>query len=230
MTEFLDDLQRQLVAASRSLSRAQPVATDGSPRRWRSLRRSSLLLIGALVVGGTAFAATTQLIGDRNESLRVLERLATVPGSSDHHWVRANGLDPADAKLAFVTPAGLEVYAVADAQATCIMVSDGGEQCYRATNIRSGLGFSIGNDCSVGSDRHMRIDGAAPAGSQRVHLQYSSGPGHTTAVIRGIFVIDTTTPRPGEPHPVALKAIDADGATIATSAVHGRNLCMGQSG
>lgn len=58
MTKFLDDLQRQLVAASRSLSPAQPAR---SPRRRRALRRSSLVLIGALIVGGSAIAATTQL-------------------------------------------------------------------------------------------------------------------------------------------------------------------------
>lgn len=226
MTSFLDDLQRQLVAASRSLSRAQPLATDGPLRRRSALRRSSLMLIGALVAGGTAFAATTQLIGDRNESLRVLDRLATIPESSDHRWVRANGPDPAKAKLAFVTPAGLEVYTVADAQATCIMVSDGDEQCYRAINIPAGHGFSIGNECSVGSDRHMRIDGAAPRGSRRVHIQYSSGPGHTADVIRGVFVIDTTTPTQGDPYPVAFEALDADGATIVRTAIHGRNLCM----
>lgn len=231
MITFLDDLQRQLVAASRSLSRAQPAATSGSPRWSRSLRRSSVVLIGVLVVTGTAVAATTQLIGDRDESLRVIERLATTPEGADHRYVRANGLDPADANLLFVTPDGLEVSAVRDSEATCIMISDGDEQCYRATAMRSGLGFSIGNDCSAASERHMRVAGTAPAGTQRLHLAYSSGPGRTANVINGIFVIDTTTPTRGESYPVALEARDGDGDTLARSEIpNARNLCMERSG
>lgn len=64
MTKFFDDLQRQLVAASRNLPLAQPAATDRPSERWRSLRRSCLVLIGALVVGGSAVAATAQLTGN----------------------------------------------------------------------------------------------------------------------------------------------------------------------
>lgn len=226
MTHFLDDLQQQLVAASRRLA-----PTANTARWWRSARRGTPLLIAVLLVTASGVAATTQVFGDRNESLRVIDRLANIPEGLDHRWVRANGLDPARAGLAFTTPHGLRVDAISAAHATCIMVSDGDDQCYRATTIPFGRGFSIGNNCSVGGDRRMRIAGAAPAGTTRLHVQYSADGGLTTNVIAGIFLIDTTTPADHEPYPTAMRFLDRHGAPIVTQDIrNGNDLCLDRRG
>jgi len=222
MTHFLDDLQRQFVAASRRLAPTPRTAP------WRrSVRRGTPLLIAVLLVTASGVAATTQVFGDRNESLRVIDRLANIPEGQDHRWVRANGLDPARAGLAFTTPHGLRVDAISAAHATCIMVSDGDDQCYRATTIPFGRGFSIGNNCTVGGDRRMRIAGAAPADTTRLHVKYSAGAGLTTNVIDGVFLIDTKTPAEDEPYPTTMRFLDPRGATIVTQDIgNGNHLCL----
>jgi hypothetical protein len=229
MNAILKDLQRQLVDASRSLSQAQPTLSHRMPRRSQAFRRCALVVGGVLAVTGTAVAAATQLSSDRDESIDVVQRLATMPDGPSHRYVRANGLDPSRATLAFVTSDRLEVYVVRDAHATCIMISDGDDQCYRATAARSGLSVSVASECTVGTDRRMRIAGTAPTGARRVHVAYSSGAGHSADVTSGVFVIDNTTPSQGDPYPVGLEALDADGATMTSKAIpYGRNLCLGR--
>lgn len=110
MTKFLDDLQRQLVAASRGLSIAQHTATGRPAKRWRSLRGSSLVLVGALVVGGTAVAATTQLTaGPRPVARDTAVTLPPGPGNlGAPHQTSSRAL------RAHLRPAGAEYLANVD--------------------------------------------------------------------------------------------------------------------
>lgn len=226
MTDVLDDLRRQLVASSRHLSWEAGARPKRS--RWRRpARRSMLMLAGVLVVSGSAIATTTQL----DDSLQVVDRAQRLPEGTDHRIVRANGLDPAAASPAFTTAGGLRIAVLGDERATCVLVSDGNDQCFRASAITLGLGFSIASDCATGGAGVMRVVGVAPPGSARVSVAYSSGRGLASPVSGGAFVIEARTPVEGRPHPVAVRYLDGQGSAVATAPIRqGDNPCLRAAG
>jgi hypothetical protein len=225
MIEFLEDLQGQLVAASRELSE-QRHPTAHRARWWRR-RRVLLALAGAVVVSGTAIAAATQL-ANNDRAIEAMRRLPTIAREHrDHPIVRAFGLDPAQANVAFTTPSGLTIAKVGDAGEVCLLVSDGEDQCYSTVNMTAGRGYSIDNDCSRGSGYPMRIMGVAPHGTARVKVRYSSGPGLDAKVVNDAFLIDTTTPADHDPYPVEIEYLDNQEATLASTPIPGGDdLCM----
>jgi hypothetical protein len=182
--------------------------------------------VAALVVSGSAVAATTQLSNDRG--MKAIDRLpALVREDRDHPFVRAFGLDPATARPALVAASGVRVASVRDAGAACLMVSDGDDQCYLAANIAGGRGYSIGNDCSAGSGYPMRVLGVAPYGTAKVVIDYSSGPPLAATPRQNAFLIETTTPRGADPYPVAISYLGAAGQLIASDPVRdGQDLCL----
>lgn len=144
-----------------------------------------------------------------------------------HPWVRAHGLDPAQAKLALTTPSGLTVAKVSDARVACLMASDNDDQCYAASNITAGRGYSITNDCSRGSNRAMRIMGVAPPGVAQIKVRYSSGAGLVAKASSDVFLIEGTTPARNQPYPIEMQYLDAQGTITASDPIPGGDdLCL----
>jgi|GEM_PF-6771373 len=228
MTRFMTDLQAQLVAASRELSQQRP-ARDARPRgirRWRT-RRVLLSLSAALLLSGTAVAATSQL-PSKDDGPAILRRQAALMRERrDHPHARARGLDPSRARPVMTLADGTSVSELSGAAATCLLLGTREEHCYSAGNIAAGIGYTIGNDCSAGSGDPMRVLGVAPQGTAGVRVDYSSGPGLDATPVADAFAIEATTPSDGAPYPVRLRFLDREGTLLRSSAIRdGADLCM----
>ena len=223
---ILEALRDELVAASRRLSAAEasppPTRSAGRVKRW-------VFLAGALgAATATAAFASTPLFGDGTAVLHHAVQLREA--GYTHPQVRAFGLDPATARVAF-DAGGVTVSVVRDATAGCVLLSSGVDHCSSQENIEAGRGFSIDNDCSAGDEQSTRISGLAPAGSSTVTVTYSAGAGLTSQVVHGSYLIEATTPAAGEPFPTALEYRAADGALqVAQPIIGGQDLCMTGAG
>jgi hypothetical protein len=229
--EFLERLRGELVAASRRCAAVSPTGTSARrplPRIARPSPRIAATLGVTFVLSGTALAATTQVFDP--SGIQILRSTAALrnAGASDP-LVRAFGLNPAAARPAFTAADGSPVSVVGDPQVSCMLIGDhpGDDHCSLSSAIAEGDGFFIGNDCSAGGPQTMRIGGFAPASTATVDIVYTSGPGLTSRVADGAYLIQSTNPAPGGPYPTRIDYLDPAGATLASSPIQsGDDLCM----
>jgi hypothetical protein len=146
--------------------------------------------------------------------------------SGSHRWVRAFRIDPATATPAFVSE-GSTVAIASNQDVACLLRADEADQCYYQSNIAAGRGFSIDNDCSVGSARRMVIAGFVPQGATQVEIAYSDGsvPFHAE-VVRDAFRLVGRTPRAGEPYPVSVRSLEHGTELTNQEIPGGDHLCM----
>lgn len=226
--KYFDRARRELVAASARMSRADDRTRAKTPRMVRLLRhsrRGALVAIGIVALTGSAVAAVISTSGDDNPGQRALKKLPSVSGT--HPWVRAFGIDPSSATPAFQSSIG--AVSIAENQdVACLLRGTREDQCYLKSNIAGGLGFSIQNDCSVGSARQMIIQGFAPPGVAEVRVAYSDGSTPlSTTVVHGAYLVVGRTPDQGAAYPTRLRYLDAAGTDVATHEIpDGSHLCM----
>jgi hypothetical protein len=224
MMQFLTELQRQLVAASRELTdRADELLEKSDrPRRRPSAKRIGMILCGGLLVSSTALAATSNLPGQTDDRRAALERVPAIARAGlSYPSVRAHGLDPDRAGRVLTTDNGLAISKVANAKETCLLIGPRESQCFSAINIATGRGFSIFNDCSPGGTGAMRIVGVAPPGTTTVQIVYSDGPGAETNPKTGVFVVNSMTPAEGQSYPVAIRYVGTQHPPLEPVAIPG---------
>lgn len=227
---YYEILERQLVRASGRLSdsaearRVGPKSQSGWARRSR---RGVAIVVAFTALSGSAIAAVvaTSPGGDEGPAINAIRKLQSVSGA--HPMVQAWGLDPNAAKPAFDSGLGL-VSIVQNDAAACLVISNGQDLCYSAAAISTGLAFSIHNDCSVGSDRSMTIEGFVPPGASRVAVTYSNGsaPLHSEAV-NGGYILSGSTPPKGKPYPTSLRYLNGNGVQVSAREIpDGDDLCL----
>jgi hypothetical protein len=228
---YFHQLERELVVASARMSASHRRARRNrlGAVALRSGRPAMSLAVALAALTGTAVAAIVTTSGGTDEpASRAMQNLSSVSGP--HALVRAFGIDPASATPAFKTSTG-EVSIVQARDVACLLQGANGDQCYLKTNIAAGRGFSILDDCSVGSAREMTIQGFAPAGVSEVHVVYSDGSVPLTGkVVRGAYLMTSTTPEEGRPYPAGLRYLDARGADLSSEDIPaGDHLCPAAS-
>jgi hypothetical protein len=189
-------------------------------------RRTVMALVVAGAVTTSAVVASGNGPADNSRAVDALHNSANVSGP--HGEVKAWGLDPAQASPAFRTPSAA-VAVVRDSGAACLVLSTEEDQCYTQANIAGGRGFSITNDCSVGSKRSMVIEGFTPnADAASVQVRYSDGSVPLKgAVVDEAYRIEGRTPSGGKAYPVALMYVSATGAALGSQEiVGGDDLCI----
>jgi hypothetical protein len=228
--QFYEELEHQLVGASRRLSSPAhaPRASAMRPNAWlRRSRRGALAIVAFVALSGSAIAAVVAVStgGGDAPGLQAVRNLSSVSGA--HPTVKAWGIDPSSARPAFTSPLG-PVSVAENNVAACLVISDGQDRCFSKINIDAGRGFSIANDCSAGSARTMTIDGFLPAAATQVEVAYSDGSSPLrTEAVSGAYVLTGRTPAKGQPYPVALRYLANNGSTIRSAAIpDGDDLCL----
>jgi hypothetical protein len=183
-----------------------------------------LIALGVVVVSGSALAAMMSGGSDNTVGVRAVQNLPSITGH--HRLVKAFGIDPASARVAFDSLVG-PVSIAQSADAACLLRGTDEDQCYLMANIAGGRGFSIENDCSTGSSRRMIIQGFAPPGTTHVEVSYSDGTTPLSAeVTRGAYLVIGRTPVQGEPYPTELRYEGAGGARVGAPQIpDGDHLC-----
>jgi hypothetical protein len=185
-----------------------------------------LVALAAMVVlGGTAVAVVVGADSDNTVAQDAGKNSASATGA--HRVVQAWGVDPASAKPAFERR-GQTVSIAQSAKAACLLRQDENDHCYTKASIPSGLGFSVTNDCSKGSDRSMLVRGFAPEGTATVEVVTSDGGVPLKAeVVDGAFFLLGTTPEKGAPYPEAIRYLDAEGTPVRSQPIRGGDdLCL----
>lgn len=194
------------------------------PRRRR--RRVLLgVLVAALLVGTVLVAVVAGSDDDNTVAQNAAKSSATVRGS--HRVLRAWGVDLSAARPALQSN-GASISVAENDSAACLVRQDENDRCYSKSTIATGLGYSISNDCSAGGDRAMLVRGFGPKGAAAVEIVYSDNNVPLRADLAdGAFYFATTTPKKGEPYPVAVRYLNADGAQMRSQPIaDGNNLCL----
>lgn len=184
--------------------------------------RIALLVLVCAAVGVTAGAvaiAATHHASHRKLHLPRARRAsgiaAITPGP--YPFTRANGLDPANAQPAGTSSVVGALKVVRGNGVACLLYSDGGDHCLSEELIDHGRDVDVQNNCSASSDHAMAIFGVAPAGTEKVTLQWSDGSTTSSGTVNGVYLFDGTTPQSGSAYPTAVLWQNASGSTLSSS-------------
>jgi hypothetical protein len=188
---------------------------------------AGLVVSGVLAGSAVAVAVVVGADSDNTVAQDAAKSSATTQGA--HRVVRSWGVDPASAKPA-LDSGGRSISVAESTKAACLLREDENDHCYSKSSIATGLGFSITNDCSAGSDRAMLIRGFAPAGAASVEIAYSDGTVPLKAELAdGAFFLTATTPGKGEPYPATIRYLDEGGKDAQSQPIRGgADLCLDQ--
>jgi hypothetical protein len=186
-------------------------------------RLATLVCLGLLALGGSsATALSLSGVSPRMRKIAELEQ-AGVPNPT----VRAEGLDPGSATLAFTSPVGVEVRVVSNATVSCIMLSPGGENCAGAAAVAAQGNLVIQSECGPQGKTGMMMFGLAPSNATAVRVPYTSGPGLNGGVTDGAFLIESVNPDRGGPFPTKIQYLNAEGRVLVSQDIAGgEDLCM----
>jgi hypothetical protein len=96
----------------------------------------------------------------------------------------------------------------------CLLYDDESDSCQRPELIAQGLCPDVTNDCGEAGTHGMTIAGVVPPGVAEVVVGYSDDSTQIASVNEGAFAMSGTTPARGDPSPVRVQWLGANGENL----------------